>query len=270
MTAFVKPHKYSREWRRGLADQFSESVFVGDDFAYVFAEIDDTRGRKMKLACDAESGDLHLFELREALVRRARNCGWEAWINRFREVNVAGVLPEQEHGDLIIRPYLVVRVVGEGGDPREAFLVARPRHSILLTGSLATQPRSEQFHGEPVHRISGSGPASGTIIAVDPAGSVELENRYGEKSSWPASNYTVRARPSLIRARYGPQAWSSLQVATGVLTKNKRRNSYAVMDRFRGASDALTAIGPQLNLPGGGIAMIEREWSEVRVVEERQ
>lgn len=269
VTRFVKPHTYSSNWRRDLEAQIGQPVFVGEQFAYASAELHHPRGRITTVGCEAESGDLCVFALRHALVGHARSRGLEAWVNSFREVTVAGLLPARKTGHVVVEPLLVMRVLHEGFDPGSIFLVARPRSRSYLEGSLATQARPEEFVGEIAHRLGGNGPARATITAADPLGQVKVVTRTGDESSWPADDYSVVATPELIRARYGAQAWTNVQVATGTLTQNKRRNRYAVKDRFVAASAALTSLGPEIKLSGSAVALIRREWSEVRIEERR-
>jgi hypothetical protein len=267
VTRFVKPHNYSSEWRRALEAEIGQAVFVGDEFAYASGEINHPKGGVTTVGCDAESGELCVFALRHALVRHARDRGFEAWINAFREVTIAGLLPVRKAGDVIVEPLLVTRVLREGFETGEVFLTVRPRSRSYLAGSLATRAHSENFIGETAHRLRGDGPARAKIAMLEASGQVKLVARNGDETSWPSDDYSVVATPELIRIHFGPQAWANVQVATGTLTQTKRRNTYAVKDRFIAASTALTKLGPELELPGVAVAIIEREWSEVRIEE---
>lgn len=269
MTRFVKPHDYSRDWRRALEGEIGLTVFVGEEFVYASGEIEHPKGGSTTVACDAESGELCVFMLRQALVGHARERSLEAWVNRYREVTVAGLLPARTAGEVIVEPLLVMRVVREGFDAGETYLVVRPRVRSYLAGSLATLGKPQELVDQTAQRLRGDGPTRATIVAVDPAGEVKLVTRRGDESSWSAGDYTVVATPELIRARYGPQAWSNVQVANGALTQNKRRNTYAVKDRFVAATDGLNRLGSELQLPGGSITVLEREWSEVRAEEQQ-
>jgi len=170
---------------------------------------------------------------------------------------------------VIVEPLLVMRVLREGFEPTETFLVVRRRVRSYLDGSLATLTQPAELVGETAHRLRGDGPSRATVIEVDPGGQVKLLKKSGEETSWAADDYTVVATAELIYARNGPQAWANVQVATGTLTSNKRRNTYAVKDRFVSASEGLSQLGSEFELPGGRVGVIAREWSEVRV-EERQ
>jgi hypothetical protein len=269
VTRFVKPHDYSREWRRRLEARIGRPVFGGVEFVYASGEVDDPAGGVTTVGCDAESGELCVFALRQALVEHAGARGVEAWVNRFREVTIAGLLPTRSVGEVIVEPQLVMRILREGFDDEQTFLVARQRVRTYLAGSLATIARPAELIGETAHRVRGDGPARATIVEVDPGGEVKLVTRRGDESSWAADDYSVVATPELIRIRNGPQAWANVQVAIGTLTPNKRRNTYAVKDRFVAAAEGLTRLGSRLALPGDAVAVVEREWSEVRV-EERQ
>lgn len=267
VTRFVKPHDYSREWRRRLEARIGRPVFGGVEFVYASGDVDDPAGGVTTVGCDAESGELCVFALRQALVEHATGRGLEAWVNRFREVTITGLLPTQTVGEVIVEPQLVIRILREGFDEEQTFLVVRQRVRSYLAGSLATIARPGEAVGETAHRLRGEGPARATIVEVDPGGEVKLVTRSGEESSWAADDYTVVATPELIRIRNGPQAWSNVQVAMGSLTPNKRRNTYAVKDRFVAAAEGLSRLGSQLALPGDAVAVMEREWSEVRVEE---
>jgi len=269
VTRFVKPHDYSREWRWRLEALIGQPVFGGDQFVYALGEVDHPKGGVTTVDCDVESGELCVFALRQSLVEQARSSGLEAWVNRFREVTIAGLLPMRQVGEVIVEPQLVMRVVREGFEEKGTFLVVRQRFRSYLAGSLATQGQPTALIGETAHRLRGEGPPRATILEVDPGGKVKLVKRNGEESAWAADDYTVVATPELIRVRYGPQAWANVQVATGTLTPNKRRNTYAVKDRFVAAAEALSKLGSTLEMPGGFVAGIERDWSEVRVEEQQ-
>jgi hypothetical protein len=66
---------------------------------------------------------------------------------------------------------------------------------------------------------------------------------------------------------YGSDVFIALQVASGSLTHSKRKNLYAIKDRFTAAATGLAAVGHRLPMPNGNGAVIEQEWTEVRVQE---
>lgn len=171
VTRFVKPHDYSRDWRRALEAETGQAVFVGDEFVYSSGEIEHRKGGVATVPCDAESGELCVFMLRQALVGHARGRGLEPWVNRYREVTVAGLLPARTAGEVIVEPLLVMRVLREGFDLGETYLVSRPRVRSYLSGSLATLGKPQELVDQTAQRLSGDGPTRATVVGVD----LELE-----------------------------------------------------------------------------------------------
>ena len=94
---------------------------------------------------------------------------------------------------------------------------------------IKTPPRS--FIGEMVDRIGGDGPRRAKIADIDATGTRIV----GRDGSWPVSDYAVVDSSPLVRERYGTEILTALQIASGSLTQSKRKNLYAVKDRFTAA-----------------------------------
>lgn len=261
MTRFVRPHQSERSWRKTLELELGRSVYVGESFAFASGEIEDSRGGVVEVSCGDDGGALHLFDLREAVVNQARRQDLDAWVARGRLINVTGLPGRQQVGDVIVQPRLEMRIVNEGWSEPETFVIVRPRTRWLLSGSLGDQDDPRSFIGEMVDRIGGDGPRRTKITDIDESGT----RMVGWDGSWPLGDYAVVASSPLVRERYGSEILTALQIASGSLTQSKRKNLYAVKDRFTAASSGLAAIGYVWPMPNGENAILDREWTEVRV-----
>ncbi len=267
VTKFDRP--VGSEYRAVKAEleaELGESVFVGQRFAYVSGELDHLRGNCVEVSCDIEEGRLHLFDLRSAIVAQARRAGLDAWFVFGGEIHVAGFQWERRVGEVVVQPRLHLRVATEGLNDPETFVVARARSRSLLAGSLAELGDLDALVGESAERLAGDGPRRGKIAGFDEEERTVLIRAGDEESSWPLSDYTVAANPALLTHRFGAGAFVNLQIATGSLTKSRRKNLYVVKDRFLAAGEMLAAIGHTIPTPVGD-AVIEAAWAEVRLQE---
>ena len=225
-----------------LEQELGQSVFVGQRFAYVSGEIEHPRGNCVEMSCDVEDGRLHLFDLRGAIVEQARRVGLDAWFGFGGEIRVSGFAGVRRVGEVIVQPRLQLRVITEGSSDLETFVVARARSRSLLAGSLADLSNIDSLIGETAERLAGEGPRRGKILRFDAKAGAVVIQAGEDDSSWPMRDYTVAASPALLTQRYGAGAFVDLQIATGSLTKSKRKNQYVVKDRFTAVAERLAAI----------------------------
>ena len=249
-----------------LQAELGQSVFVGQRFAYASGEIDHPRGNCVEVSCDIENGGVHLFDLRSAIAAQAQNSGLDAWFVFGGEIRVTGFGEARHVGRVVVHPRLHVRVMTEGWDDPETFAIARARWRSLLAGSLADLDDIDSLIDETAERLDGNGPRRGKIVGFDHDAQTVLIQSGEDESSWPLADYSVAAYAALLTRRYGPGAFVDLQVATGSLTKSKRKNLYVIKDRFRIAAEGLAAIGQTIPMPVGE-AVIETGWSEARLQE---
>lgn len=249
-----------------LQAELGQSVFVGERFAYASGEIDHPRGHCVEVSCDVERGGVHLFDLRSAIVARARNAGLEAWFAFGGEIRVTGFGQARHVGRVIVHPRLHLRVMNEGWDDPETFAIARAHWRSLLAGSLADLDDIDSLIDETAERLGGDGPRRGRITGFDRnTKTVVIQTGEGE-SSWPLDDYTIAAYAALLTRRYGAGAFVDLQVANGSLTRSRKKNLYAIKDRFRVAAEGLAALGQTIPMPVGE-SLIETGWSEARLQE---
>jgi hypothetical protein len=249
-----------------LQAELGQSVFVGERFAYASGEIDHPRGHCVEVSCDIEKGGVHLFDLRSAIVGQARNAGLDAWFVFGGEIRVSGFGEVRHVGRVVVHPRLHLRVMTEGWDDPETFAIARARWRSLLAGSLADLDDIDSLIDETAERLGGDGPRRGKIIGFDQAAEAVVIQTGEDKCSWPLADYTVAAYAALLTRRHGAGAFVDLQVATGSLTKSRKKNLYAIKDRFRVAAEGLAALGQVIPMPVGE-AVIEAGWSEARLQE---
>jgi hypothetical protein len=249
-----------------LQAELGQSVFVGQSFAYVAGEIDHSRGHSVEVSCDIENGGVHLFDLRSAIVAEARNAGLDAWFVFGGEIRVTGFGEARHVGRVVVHPRLHLRVMTEGWDDPETFAIARARWRSLLAGSLADLDDIDSLIDETAERLDGDGPGRGKIVGFDHDAEKVVIQSGEAQSSWPLADYSVAAYAALLTRRYGPGAFVDLQVATGSLTKSRKKNLYVIKDRFRIAAEGLAAIGHKIPMPVGE-AVIEAGWSEARLQE---
>lgn len=249
-----------------LQAELGQSVFVGQRFAYASGEVDHPRGHCVEVSCDIENGGVHLFDLRSAIVAQAQNAGLDAWFVFGGEIRVTGFGEARHVGRVVVHPRLHLRVTTEGWDDPETFAIARARWRSLLAGSLLDLDDIESLIDETAERLDGDGPGRGRIVGFDHDAETVVIQIGEDESSWPLADYSVAAYPALLTRRYGAGAFTDLQVATGSLTKSKRKNLYVIKDRFRMAAEGLAAIGHTIPMPVGE-AVIEAGWSEARLQE---
>jgi hypothetical protein len=223
-------------------------------------------GNTVEVSCDIEDGRLHLFDLRAAIAAQAERVELDAWFVFGGEIQIAGFPWERRVGEVVVQPRLHLRVANEGFDDPDTFVVARARSRSLLAGSLAEMDGRDFLLGQTAERLSGSGPRRGRIVGFDDEQqTVSLHGR-DEGQSWALADYTVAANPGLLTQRFGAGAFVDLQIATGSLTKSRRKNLYVVKDRFQSAAEMLAVLGSSFPTPAGD-AFLDAAWAEVRLQE---
>lgn len=253
-----------REVRRALEQRIGQSVHIHDGFAYASGRVESEDGNCVEVHCDLDPA-LHLFDLRSSLAAHAESLGLSVYFSFGGVMNLSGFDRDILNSRFRIESRLELRVTSEGDATTRTFIVARSRRRMLLADSVAEVADPGALIGEYGVRLSGDGPHRARIAAVSADDStVTFELRNGPLSCR-MQDYAAVASPGLVTHLYGAGAFGDLQVLAGVLTTARKRNQYAVKDRFSGAGEMLAVLGQRLPTPGGD-ATIGAMWAEVRTV----
>jgi len=193
--------------------------------------------------------ELRLFAARAALLDHAAAGGREAWLVKG-EVRCVGLCPPLRLDAFVVDQVLAMRLVCEEYVGTQPLLLARRRARWTCTGNLSDPALRACSIGMRALRLTGDGPALGQVIGAG-VNELRLRPKWGEEVSVAPADYTLIANTRLVLRLGGSAALKSLQVASGSLTRQHRKNPYAVKRRFEDVGQMITTLGHRVLLPGG-------------------
>lgn len=256
LTRFTRPE--SKDARRALEARLGVALFVTEDFAYAAGEV--AEGSLVELGCDFDRL-IHQFDLREALARQARELGFRAWFGRGGELHVVGLPGGRTIDGIEVQRRLRLRLTAE-----EDQTTLTARHGTRwITAALSDPTVRSKAVGETAVRLTDGHPRRGEVLRND--GSSAVLRVGGDEIEVASSDYVISVSAAYVRRHHGPQTLQELQIASGSMTSRGQRNRYAVKDRFEALLEDMDALGWAISLGPDRAAVIEREWTEIRVQE---
>ena len=256
LTRLARPE--SKDARRALESRLGQAIFVTDDFAYTVGEI--AEGSPVELGCDFDRL-VHQFDLREALALQARERGFGAWFGRGGELHVVGLPGGRTIDGIVVQRRLRLRLTAE-----EDQTSLTGRHGTRwITAALSDPTVRSRAVGETAVCLSDGHPRRGEVVRSD--GSATILRVGSDEIEVASSDYVISASAAYVRRHHGPQTLQNLQIASGSMTTRGQRNRYAVKDRFAALLEDMDALGWAISLGFDRAAVIEREWTEIRVQE---
>jgi hypothetical protein len=256
-----------RPRRTDLEERYGAPLWLGGDAAWATDPIAGDGVTETELSCLANPS-VHAFVLREALLRRARGAGYDAWIGFGHEINCADTThPMLDEGPVRVEPVLRMRVTHEGLDGELVLLVIRRSVRWRFAEALSAEWLRAVGEGEAAVRIAGSGPARARIAGYD-GDQLILERRRNEERV-NAADYALVANPNLVyralrdRPENAEDVLRHVYQATGAIDAYRRVNRYAVRERTEAAMAMLIEFGLDLPLPSGGTARIDEQRVDV-------
>jgi hypothetical protein len=210
------------------------------------------------LGCEEDLG-LHLFDLRGRLAAQAAGRSLRTWFGRGGELFVSGLPGSQEIDGVIAERALRLRVVSEGTDEPETWLVVRSATRRL---SATLDRLTVDAAGETAERVSGTGPRRGILKAM--AGSSAVLESRGEEINVQGSDYRLSIGSPFIRRHFGSKTLAKLMAFEGTTTSSGRRNAYAVKDRYKLILSGMDALSWTIDM-GIGVATVRQAWTEIRI-----
>jgi hypothetical protein len=256
------PRFASREERSALEDELGLRFWGSGDHLFASRELDLPGGEIVDVGCDDDPA-LHLYALKEALRAHASTKASDVWFGMGGILHVSGLLEPTCHGRALSEVELQLRIIAEGMLEPETLLIARIRHRWAFADTLDHVAHQVAAVGGTAMRVSGDGPPRGEIFRFDGDSLVIWSNE--QEHTVAASDYRLRADVPLVRQILGADTLFALQVASGSLATNHRRNQSAIKDRFVALERALDALGNEFPISPGATARIEKDPVEVRV-----
>jgi hypothetical protein len=256
------PRPPTREERDALERELGLRFWGRGDYLYASLDRDLPNAEIVHVACEDDT-ELHLYALRQALRAHAFTKASDVWFGKGGILNIIGLLEPTRHGRALSEVELQLRVATEGVLEPETFLIARTRHRWAFAETLDYGAYQSASIGGTAIRVSGAGPERGEVIRF--SGDLVVIRHDEEEHTVAASEYRLRADVALVRQVLGAETLFALQVASGSLATNRRKNQAAIKDRFVVLQRALDALGREIPLPGGGTVRFERDPVEVRV-----
>lgn len=206
---------------------------------------------------------MHLWDLRSWISEQASSQKLHSRFAFGGEIHITGLSGDVEIDGIKVEHRLRLRVTDIEVTGTETWVVARHDTRYLVAGSLADQRTQKHAVGESAERIAGAGPLKGEVLSVSNQ-NLMLQVK-GAKFAVEPSNYTLTVRSSYVQRHHGAATLARLQIASGSLTATRKRNRYAVKDRYKALAEAMDQLGWTIAMPGDRIAVIDRAWTEIRI-----
>lgn len=202
------------------------------------------------------------FAIREVLAARLEQLGASTWFSRG-VVNAVGLLGSKAVDQFLIEPRLMLGVTSDYGDAG-SLLIASARHRWSCRAPLADAEMIRVAPGRRAVRRRGNGPKAGVIERV--GNETALLSAGGEPVEVPAADYALLANSALVAQLSGSKGLAAVREASGETTRTRKKNTYAVKDRFALAARMLEQLGGEVALPGGvGNVRISPERAQVHM-----
>jgi hypothetical protein len=193
----------SSKRRKEIQRETGVSVWVEGDDAFAYREPSGSNAEQVEISW-GEIRDLELFVLREALVDHCQALGFDAWIARAGEINVAGVTPPSTEDRFCIDHVLNLRISREEFLPDGPVLTARHRTSWRCIDPLSNRDMASLAPRQRAVRLKGDGPYRGKVVRM--AGSSAYLLVGGREVEVDAQDYTLTANAALIARWRGSSA----------------------------------------------------------------
>jgi hypothetical protein len=256
------PRPGSKEERLRVEEEIGQAIFQAADFAYVAIGTEISGSETVDVECDFNR-NLHLFDLRSWISEQASSQKLNSRFVFGGEIHITGLSGDIEIDGIKVQNRLRLRVTDMEINEPETWVVARHDTRYLVAGSLADQQNQEHSVGEMAERIAGAGPLKGEVLSVSD-GNLLIQTK-GAKFAVEPSNYTLTVRSSYVRRHRGATTLTKLQIASGSLTATRKRNRYAVKDRYKAVAEAMDQLGWTVAMFDDRIAIIDRAWAEIRI-----
>lgn len=237
------------ETKRQLRERHGVPLWVNDGRCWACEPPAGVDVEQVQIAA-GPADPLRLFAAREALLTHANGEGRQGWASKG-EVSCVGLRSPVAVDRFLVEHVLVMRLSTEEYAGSEPVLVVRRRTRWKYDGDLTDPALRNVAVGARAVRLRGDGPPGGRIATPggDDRGAVL---RVGaDLVTVEARDYTVVADSSLVLRLAGGDSLVALQVASGSLTRQRRRNRYAVRHRFEAAGQMTREFGTRIPLPGG-------------------
>jgi hypothetical protein len=260
MTRFPKPA--GRDERRKLERSIGHPIYQSGEYGYTSLQATVRGGESFEFECDFDRR-LHLFDLRSFIADRLESQKLKVRFAFGGELHITGLTGGIELDGLNVQRRLRLRVVEYDPPGQDSWIVGRHDTRVFVAGSLSNAVIRDRAVGEMAEPIDGAGLPRGEVVRVSEtevilrAGSAEVPVN--------PSDYTLSVRSSYVKRYHKPQTMSKLQVIAGSLTESGQRNRYAVKDRYLSLIDAMDQVGWMIPMSSDRTAIIEREWTEIRI-----
>lgn len=225
--------------------------------------------------CDVDlhdQPDLHAFAVREGLLARALELGWDSWFV-MHEFSAAPPGKGEHVGPVVVENVLKIRVGHEGVEEPMLLAVMSAATRWRMDGTLADPKYAPFAAGETALRLTGDGPRRGRIEQVKGSELLLAATGRHDAQRVPSAQYGLVARPALVNrflAATSPDdardIYKSVLVASGTLMSNRETfNRYAVKERYRRTEALIESFGREFALPNGNPVRIETTPLEIRV-----
>ena len=230
----------SEEERLRIEEKIGQAVFQAADFAYVAVSADLPDSKIVEVECNSNRS-LHLFDLRTWISEQASSQKLRPRFAFGGEIHVTGLRGDTEIDGITVQHRLRLRVSDVEIAGVETWIVARHDTRFLVAGSLADVQAQKHAVGEMAERIAGSGPLKGEVLSISNQ-NLTLQSK-GVKFAVEPSNYTLTVRSSYVQQHHSAATLAKLQIASGSLTATRKRNRYAVKDRYKAVAEAMDQLG---------------------------
>jgi hypothetical protein len=149
-------------------------------------------------------------------------------------------------------------------EERQTSLTAR-HGTRWITAPLSESNVLARAVGETAVRLNPGYPQRGEVVRCD--GATVVVRAGVDEVEAATSDYALSASAAYVRRHHGSQTLQDLQVASGSMTSRGQRNRYAVKDRFQALLEDMDALGWTFALGPNRTAVVERDWTEIRVQE---
>lgn len=260
--------------RRELEREHRTRLFIYAGAAWTAKDV--SGQRRVEVGAD-EHLPVHLFNLREALGAQARRIGWDFWVMQG-QVNAVRPGAWKTVGPFVVQSMLKARAGWEGIQARQLLLVASSSVRWLVEKPLLDGDVQSVAEGEHVLRRPGvqHGPRRARVEGFDGDQVVLVERADKTARAFPAANYQLVARPSLVHRlllqsqthAQTSRIYAELLAASGTLRPEDMRtpNKYAAKERFQEAESLLDDFGRDLSLENGTVASIAESPREIFVI----
>jgi hypothetical protein len=252
----------SKEEKSKIEEKIGHSIFQGAGFAYVAVSAEVADSKIVEVECNSNR-NLHLFDLRTWISEQASSQKLRPRFAFGGEIHVTGLRGDVEIDGITVQHRLRLRVTDIEVTDTETWIVARHDTRYLVAGSLADRQNQKHAVGEMAERIAGAGPLRGEVLSISDL-NLTLQAK-GVKFVVESSNYTLTVRSSFVQRHRGAGTLAKLQIASGSLTATRKRNRYAVKDRYEALAEAMDQLGWAIAMPGDRVAIIDRSWTEIRI-----